>query len=390
MTNENLNSALAHLYVHVPFCDGKCHYCAFYSGVADDETRRLYAPLPGRELRLLADADVVPPFGAPRTIYFGGGTPSMLGEGGLRELVAGLRESVSLHAVEEWTLELNPANVTRAFAATLRDLGVNRVSIGVQCFDDEVLRTLGRRNTVQDVIKAVEAVRAAGFTNIGLDLIAGLPGVSPELWRTSLEQAVALDVPHVSVYALNLEPGTVLAQAAEAGALALPDEDAQLAALALAEELLGAAGLARYEISNYARPGSECRHNLATWRGEDYIGLGPSASSRVGLHRWTNPADLGGYARQVVNDALPLREEEELEPQADAEERLVFGVRLLEGVNPATFASHYPAAEPRIAEWMNTLTRLECQELTTRTKDGGWRLTARGREVADAVVAELV
>lgn len=382
--------ALQHLYVHVPFCDGKCHYCGFYSGVAGEETRQLYAPLPGRELRLLADAEASLPLGAPRTIYFGGGTPAMLGEGGLRELVAGLCESVTRDAVEEWTVELNPAGVTPALAATLRDLGVNRVSIGAQCFDDDVLRRLGRRNTAQDVVQAVETVRAAGIPNIGLDLIAGLPGVAPELWRASLAQAVALEVPHVSVYALNLEPGTRLAQAAESGAVAVPDAEGQLVALATAAEMLGAAGLARYEISNYARPGSECRHNLACWRGEDYLGLGPSASSRAGGLRWTNHSDLGGYARHLADSVLPPRAAEELEPQADAEERLVFGVRLLEGVNPAEFVRRHPAAAPRVEEWMATLTRLEQQELTTRTREGGWRLTPRGCEVADAVVTELV
>ena len=250
----NLETALTHLYAHVPFCDGKCHYCAFYSGVVSEETRRLYAPLPGRELRLLAETEAMPPFGAPRTIYFGGGTPAMLGEDGLRELVAGLREWVSFADVEEWTVELNPSGVTRSLAATLREVGVNRVSIGAQCFDDEVLRSLGRRNTVQDVLRAVETLRAVGFTNIGLDLIAGLPGVSPALWHASLAQVAALDVPHVSVYALNLEAGTRLAEAAEKGLVVVPDADAQLEALAEAENLLAAAGLARYEISNYARP----------------------------------------------------------------------------------------------------------------------------------------
>jgi len=387
---HDLKSALAHVYVHVPFCDGKCHYCGFYSGMADDATRQGYPPLPGRELRLLAGTDAVAPVGAPRTIYFGGGTPAMLGEGGLRELVAGLRAVVALQEIEEWTVELNPSGVTRDFAAALRDLGVNRVSIGAQCFDDAILRGLGRRNTVRDVIQAVAAVRAAGFTNLGLDLIAGLPGVSAELWRASLEQTVALDVPHVSAYALSLEPGTRLAQAVEAGAVELPDAEAQLAALALAEDVLGAAGLARYEISNFARPGSECRHNLACWRGEDYLGLGPSAASRAGLHRWTNHADDSGYTRQLLKERLPLQEAEELESQADAEERFVFGLRLFEGIDPVSFAKRYPAATPRVADWTATLERLERQELTAHTPAGGWRLTARGREVADAVVAELV
>ncbi len=386
-----MRAALQHLYVHVPFCDGKCRYCGFYSGVADEETRRLYAPLPGRELRLLAEAaGATPPLSAPRTVYFGGGTPAMLGENGLRELMSGLRENLALDGVEEWTMELNPAGVTRGFVAALRELGVNRLSIGAQCFDDEVLRGLGRRNTARDVVRAVEAARDAGMENLGLDLIAGLPGVSPELWQKSLAQVVSLQVPHVSVYALSVEAGTALAHDVATGTLVLPDAEAQLTALQIAEETLAVAGLARYEISNYARSGRECRHNLACWRGEDYLGLGPSASSRDGLRRWTNDADLAGYARQVARDLLPPRAEEEHDPPADAEERLVFGVRLQEGVNPEAFAGRHPAAAARVAEWQATLARLERQGVTERTPDGGWRLTARGREVADAVVEELV
>ena len=137
-------------------------------------------------------------------------------------------------------------------------------------------------------------------------------------------------------------------------------------------------------------PGFECRHNLSTWRGEDYLGLGPSAASRVGLQRWTHPADLEGYLRQVGAGMMPPREVETLDPQADAEERLLFGMRLLEGVNPEAFALRYPAAAPRVEEWLATLARLERQQLTMRTADGCWRLTSRGREVADAVVVELV
>jgi oxygen-independent coproporphyrinogen-3 oxidase len=385
-----LTSALAHLYVHVPFCDGKCHYCNFYSGPVDDETRRAYAPLPGAELGLLAGPDAAAPLGAPVTVYFGGGTPSLLGEDGLTALVDGLRAHVSLERVEEWTVELNPGNVTPALAGTLRRLGVNRVSIGAQCLDDEVLRRYGRRNTVADVKRAVATVRDAGFANIGLDLIAGLPGVSPELWRASVEGVIALDVPHVSVYALSVERGTALGQAVEAGAVQLPNDDAMLATLAEAEELLARAGLARYEISNYARPGSECRHNLACWRGEDYIGLGPSAASRAGLQRWTNQYDLRGYLRDLAEGLPPPRDQEELEPAGDAVERLVFGVRLLEGVDPAAFAQRFPAAAPRVDEWCATLARLEQQGATARVSAGCWRLTPRGREVADAVVAELV
>ncbi len=378
-------SAWQHLYVHVPFCDGKCHYCGFYSGVMDEATRAAYAPLPGRELALHL-AGSAP---APRTLYFGGGTPGMLGIDGLCALVGGLRASVSLDGVDEWTVELNPRSVTHDLVEGLRWLGVNRISLGVQCFDDAVLRAIGRRQTVADVEQALQMVRAAGFENFGLDLIAGLPGLTPEAWRVSLARACDLGAVHLSVYALSIEPGTELARRVAAGTVTVPDAEAQLESLAVAESVLAAAGLARYEISNYARPGFECLHNLSCWRGEDYLGLGPSASSRAGCRRWTNRADVGAYMQSLSDGLLPPTDTDELSPEADAVERFIFGLRLDEGVRPDAFAAAYPAAAARLAEWHASLTRLEKQGAVTHGMDRAWRLTSRGREVADAVLAEL-
>ena len=174
------------------------------------------------------------------------------------------------------------------------------------------------------------------------------------------------------------------------GQVAAPDAEAQLAALVVAEQMLGAAGLARYEISNFAQPGWECRHNLACWRGEDYLGLGPSASSRAGVRRWTNHAHLQDYLARVCAGAYPSRDEETCDAETDAAERLVFGFRLAEGVKIETFAERYPAAASRLPEWHRTLDRLRAQGAVERTTGGGWRLTARGREVADAVSEALV
>jgi oxygen-independent coproporphyrinogen-3 oxidase len=342
--------------------------------------------MPGREWQVVAGGR----HAVPQTLYFGGGTPALLGVDRLQTLVAGVRAHVSLSSVAEWTVELNPASVTPELLRALRAWGVNRLSIGVQALSDEVLRFLGRRHTAQQAREAVAMARAAGFANIGIDLIAAVPGVSPQAWRETLQAAVALDLPHLSVYVLSAEADTPLAAAVAAGTVVLPDEEAQLAALALTEELLGAAGLARYEISNYARPGHECQHNLACWRGEDYLGLGPSAASRDGVRRWTNQSDLAGYLRALEAGLPPPREEDELDPLADAVERFVFGVRLAEGVDPVAFAARHPAAVPRVAEWQATLVRLAGQGVLTRTASGGWRLTPHGREVADAVVAELL
>lgn len=384
---------LDHLYVHVPFCDGKCDYCAFYSVVADAAVRKAYAALPGRELGMLAGEGTRAPVcghRGPRTLYVGGGTPSLLGAHGLRAMAEGLQHVVALDAVEEWTVELNPAGVTRELAETLRALGVNRVSMGAQCFDDGVLRAVGRRHATADVARAVAVLRDAGIENVGLDLIAGLPGLADAGWRSSLARALELAVRHVSVYALGVEAGTELRRRVDCGMVTLPDAEAQLAALAVAERMLGDAGLARYEISNFAKPGWECRHNLACWRGEDYVGLGPSASSRSGLRRWTNRADLPDYLARVRAGASPARDAETCDAATDAVERLVFAFRLAEGVQLDAFVTRHPAAAPRLSEWQRTLEGLRSHGVVACTAAGAWRLTARGREVADAVSEALL
>jgi len=386
MTSDSMTE---HLYVHVPFCEGKCDYCAFYSVASNETQRKTYAPLPGREPRALLGEGLFPWGIAPRTLYIGGGTPGVLGPEGLRMLVEGLREVVTLDCVREWTVELNPCALAPSLAELLIGLGVNRISIGAQCFDDEVLRSIGRRHTAADAERAVGVVRSAGFTNVGLDLIAGLPGLTPERWRRSVERAIATGVVHLSVYALSVEPDTPLARR-EADGRRVPGAEVHLAALDQAEALLTTPGILRYGISNYARPGWECRHNLACWRGADYVGLGPAAATRLGLRRWTNRPDLAAYVAGVTGGAPPPRDAEILDPVTDATERLVFGLRLAEGVNLEAFAGCHPAAAARLGEWQAVLARLSAQGLVGRTAEGSWRLTRRGREVADTVIRELV
>lgn len=384
--NLELSRARQHIYVHVPFCDGTCAYCAFYSVIGDAAERQRYAPLPGRELRrLLADE---PPPNVPETLYIGGGTPARLGVDGFRELTGGLGAALPMQGIREWTVETSPNGATSAQAAAWRACGVNRLSIGAQCFDDGVLRAIGRRHDAAAVVAAVRTARAEGFDNVGLDLIAGLPGLSAAGWRETLTQALDLPIEHLSVYALGLEPGTELMRRVASGEWVAPDAEAQLAALAEAETQCTRAGLCRYEISNYARPGRECRHNLACWRGDDYLGAGPSAASRVGRRRWTNLANLAAYAQNVALGREPPRQGETLEPASDASERFLFGLRLAEGVNPEVFVQRHPDAAGRLSEWQRALERLARQGAVERT-GSVWRLTARGREVADAVLAEL-
>jgi oxygen-independent coproporphyrinogen-3 oxidase len=377
-----------HLYLHVPFCQGKCNYCGFYSVMADAHLLAVYPELPLQEACLQAKA-YPEHFSQPlQTLYMGGGTPALLGPEGLRRLAGGVREIFSCEAVEEWTVELNPAHINAALLATLRELGANRLSIGVQSFCDQTLERVGRKHSGQDAIRAVRLAQEHGFENTGIDLIAGLPGVTESEWQKTLEQALALDLTHLSVYGLSIEEGTPLARQVGAGELVAPSDDALLDTLARTEEILGNSGYERYEISNYALPGKTCKHNVGIWRGNDYLGLGPAASSRIGDHRWTNRSRLPDYIEAVLQDQLPPAEAETLDPLDDATERVMFMLRLREGFDPYAAAKSQPALESLADGWEERLEALARQGLVER---GGlrWRLSARGREVCDAVIREL-
>ncbi|MBM4163825.1 MAG: radical SAM family heme chaperone HemW [Lentisphaerae bacterium] len=377
---------MKNLYIHIPYCDGKCLYCAFYSIRGATAEREAYADLPGLELaHVLAEGVSV----APETVYFGGGTPSALGPDGLRRLAAGLRQRVSFGAVVEWTAEVTPPMASDAVLGALCEMGVNRISMGVQCLDDRTLRALGRRHDAAEAEAAVRRIRAVGLANVGLDLIAGLPGLDEQAWGETLARTLALDPAHVSVYALSVEPGSGLARQVERG-LTLPGEAEGLAALQQAEAALTAAGLARYEISNYARPGRACLHNLACWRGEDYLGLGPAAASRIGLTRRTHAADAAAYRAAITSGNHPPTEAETLSPADDATERFIFSLRLAEGGSPQRHAERWPAAGPNVATWERRLDGLARHGITEEAGTGRWRLTVRGREVADAVGRELL
>jgi oxygen-independent coproporphyrinogen III oxidase len=370
-----------HLYVHVPFCGRKCAYCAFYSERYSPRSADAFLEALEAELGRCVEASLPD---SPTTVYIGGGTPSVLDHPRLARLLAVIRGRIDLGAVEEWTVECNPGTVTPEKLTELRNSGVTRVSLGAQAMADTVLAALGRGHDTQELTRAVRVCRAVGFTDIALDLIAGLPDCHEDAWLATLKKTLALHPTHISVYALTLESGTPLATAVEAGNVSLPDEDDQLRALATAEEVLLAAGFERYEISNYALPEHRCRHNAAYWAGRDYLGVGPAAASRVGCRRWTNASDIAAYVRAYAEGGDPPREEEALSPLTDAVERLAFGLRLAEGIPESDIA-----ALPVAAEWLTALRRAADEGLVAGVA-GRWRLTRRGRELADAVVRELM
>ena len=275
-------------YIHVPFCHGKCPYCDFYS--RPDSPRKMDAYVsavtaalaPWRER--LAGRELA-------TVYFGGGTPSLLGARRLGTILQAVRQGFSLAPGAEITLEANPTSVDRAFFQEVRQAGFNRLSMGLQSANGEELRFLGRTHSPQQAAQAVENARAAGFSNISLDLMLGLPGGSREKLGRSIAFAAFLGVEHISSYILKVEPGTPFA----ARGVQVPDEDDTAEQYLFAVEELARLGYGQYEISNFARPGKESRHNLLYWRGEEYLGFGPGAHSFFGGRRFYYPRDLEGF-----------------------------------------------------------------------------------------------
>ncbi len=368
-------TASEHLYFHVPFCSGKCTYCGFYSvpynpALADKWLNALQQEL----------ASFLPQPSDPITIYFGGGTPSILPAHQLDRFLNMIRNSINTVKLQEWTIEANPGTLTPEKLKLLQEAGVNRISLGVQTMNDSILAQFKRRHTQSDTVSTINLLRDTGFDNFGLDLIAGLPAVSTSQWRRELEDIIAFQPRHISVYALSLEPDSALKDSVDRKQIILPDEDAQLDAIHLADDLLSAAGWLRYEISNYAQPGFECRHNLDFWRGGDYLGFGPAAASRSGLTRRTNLPDLSAYISTLSTCQPPPSETETLSHEKDIKERIAFAFRLSEGVEMKRFS------DPSATE---TLSQLALEGLV-ESADERWRLTRIGRDFADHVLQALI
>jgi len=359
------------LYVHVPFCVRKCAYCAFFSRPVEPGLVASWFAGIEREL------DERPAVLGPRTVFFGGGTPTALAEADLACLFEALRVRVDLRCVEEWTCEANPGTLTPNKLAILRAGGVNRLSLGAQSFADATLRRLGRIHAAEETRAAVALAREAGFANVGLDLIYGVPGVARKTFAADVEAALALEPEHLSCYCLEIEAGTPFARAAAAGRLAI-SEDEQRAQFDWTRRRLAAAGFAHYEISNFARPGRECRHNGLYWSGGEYVGVGPAAHSHWRGVRWGNAAELPAWRRAFA---------EQLEPAAKARETLVMGLRRLAGWDRAEFraATGFDCDELRGPE----IARLAAEGRLV-AESNRIRLAEDALFVSDAVFAELV
>jgi oxygen-independent coproporphyrinogen-3 oxidase len=370
-TENSVACTARHLYIHIPFCLQICPYCSFYKDIAGPGKADPLVEAVVREAGL---------FGrncAPRTVFIGGGTPTALSVSQLERLLAGLREHLDFSGVEEFTMEMNPATVTARKAELLRGHGVNRVSMGVQSWDPDLLKVLGRVHDAEQVRNSFAILREAGFDNLNLDLIYGVPGQTLTQWEDSLHKTTGLQPDHISAYCLTYEEDTEYFDRLQRGEFRENTEQ-DAAFFERGAELLSDAGYEQYEISNYAKPGRECGHNLAYWEGADYLGLGPSAWSTVGERRWQNIPDTAAYVRAVQAGVRPIRDEEALPPETREAERIAFGLRMNAGIDPA-----------RLSARRDFVAGLREEGLL---EDHGprVRLTERGRLLADEIAAELM
>ena len=371
------------LYVHVPFCFHKCHYCDFYSITRQTPERMTrFVDLVLAELDVWRDAGVQTL--VPRTIFFGGGTPSLLPIDAMRRLLDGLCDRLDFGALDEWTVEVNPATADAAFLAALRGAGVDRISLGAQSFDPAELATLERHHHPDDVERSIALCRDSGFERLNVDLIYAIPGQTLDTWQRSLDRAAAMNLEHYACYNLTYEPNTPMAVRQRLGRFEVIEESVELTMLQRARSHMTSVGRPPYEISNYGVP---CRHNLVYWTGGDYLGLGPSAASHVGGTRFKNRSHLGEWERAVAAGSLPAIDVERMTPGEREGEAMMLGLRLAAGVDLAAFAARFGHdVRDRFASTLDALLRLGLVESTLTHV----RLTAAGMPVADAVAAEFL
>lgn len=377
-----MSSPCRSLYVHVPFCRRLCGYCDFYSQVLDPDT-----------VGPLVDAVRSELTGATRgggltvdTIFVGGGTPTVLPADQLARLLAALRACAAGPDVE-FTVEANPATVTAEMADVLASAGVNRVSVGAQSFNPAELDVLDRTHRPEQVGETLATCRRAGIRRLSLDLIFGIPGQTLACWRESLQAALGLEPEHMSCYGLTYEPGTPLRERLDAGSVQRVDPDLEADMYETTIDVLAAAGLAQYEISNFARPGAECRHNLRYWHNEPYLGLGPAAAGFLNEVRYKNVADTAAYVAAIRAGRSPRAEEERLPPERRVRETAMLELRLTSGIDRRRFAARYK--EDPVALFAAAIEPHRADGLLV-VNETSIRLTRRGLLLADTVIADFL
>lgn len=372
------------LYIHVPFCRSKCEYCDFYSlgGGLNNDSMELY--LQAVLAHIKETSQRVTGY-IVDTVYFGGGTPTFFGADGLVRILAEIDRRFQLEPNAEITLEANPDTVTAEGLSRLRRAGFNRISIGVQTDDEAKLKALGRPHTYKQAQMAVSQARRAGFQNVSIDLMFGLPNQTREQWMATLRNVLDLKPDHISCYGLKVEPGTPLYEYREGANL--PDDDTQADMYFYAVQTLEEMGYEQYEISNFAKPGLACRHNLKYWTGEPYIGFGPAAASDFGGKRFTAEANLDRYITGILEQGTILSECETIPPRERAGEYLMLRLRTSYGIEENEYKQRFLLPFEPLEE---LLAMYEKRGLSQKEENGRWRLTPKGFMVSNSILVQLL
>ena len=377
------------LYLHIPFCVRKCNYCDFFSASGTQEEQAAYVSAMIREIQsyheLSKEYEV-------QTIFLGGGTPSLLTPEQIEQIFAAIYHTFSVNENAEITMEMNPGTVDIEKLHAMKAAGVNRLSIGLQSAQDEELKMLGRIHTYEEFLETWKLTERAGFKNRNIDLMSALPGQTIESYEDTLSKVLALEPEHVSAYSLILEEGTVFYDWYEKGKLdrgawKLPSEEEEYAMGELTIQRLAEAGMHRYEISNYAKPGFACRHNIGYWKRTDYLGFGPSAASLFGNCRWTNTADRSLYLK-ACGALEKIREDEEILSRQDAMEEFMFlGLRMTQGISTAEFEEQF--GKEIHAVYGGVLKKYEAMHLL-QEHSGRLALTRDGISVSNVILADFL
>ena len=371
------------IYIHVPFCRSKCEYCDFYSVTTkDDGLMDEYLDAICAHIR--ESGDLAPGYKVD-TVYFGGGTPSFFGAEGMATILTTVRKSFDVTDDAEITFEANPDSISDKLLRRLRGEGFNRVSLGIQCDNDEILKKIGRPHSYAQAVAAVQRIRKAGFKNLSLDLIYGLPGQTRHAWQDTLQQVLMLSPDHISCYGLKVEEGTPLYQYKDY--CNLPDDDTQADMYLDAVEILRTRGYRQYEISNFCRKGQYSRHNMKYWKGGEYLGFGPSASSDFAGKRFTIVRSLRQYIDGIREGGQVLEEIQEVPQRERAGEYLMLRLRTSYGICREEYEKQYLLSFDPLEEVM---TQCAGRNKATRTEDGHWHLTPEGYLVSNSIISDLL
>jgi oxygen-independent coproporphyrinogen III oxidase len=370
------------LYLHIPFCLQRCDFCAFYLEILRDGRAETFVQSLVHEIELSAQQHVAA--NRPvQSVYFGGGTPTVLAATQLTAILSEIRTHFALTTDCEITVESHPSTISEQGLVQLLQAGVTRMSFGAESMEDGDLTRIGRPGAVRETVTAVTLARAAGFTNINLDLMYGLPGQSLESWQQTLAHCLALAPTHLSCYALTVEEDTRLASNIQRRRSPAPDEGLQIEMDEAAQRMLGNAGYVRYEVSNYAKPEYACRHNLLYWTNGEYLGLGPSAQSYLDGTRFGNIANLAAYDASLAANRLPVEDRTRLSEEEQLRDAVIFGLRLIQGIPTHRLLQH-ASNYGHAAITAQLLAQQLIEEDGTRS-----RLSARGRLQADTIAEQL-